>query len=176
MAQVSSVYAKALFELGQEQKQLDKILSELREFSEACRTSEALGSILAGSGFNPIDRKAVLAGVLAAMSLSGVSKKLLELLVVRGRIGDLPKIVSELEAMIEESQGIQAGQVRTAVELSAEELAHLGAALAKRVGGKVRLTQAVDPSLLGGVVATVGGKTFDASLRSQLERFKNELI
>jgi F-type H+-transporting ATPase subunit delta len=176
MAQVSSVYAKALFELGQEKKQLDQILAELKEFSDACRTSEALGSILAGSGFNPIDRKAVLAGVLAAMSLSGVSKKLLELLVARGRIGDLSQIVRELEAMIEGAQGIRAGGVRSAVELSVEELAHLGQALAKRVGGRVRLTQVVDPSLLGGVVATVGGKTFDASLRSQLERFKNELI
>lgn len=176
MAQVSSVYAKALFELGREKNQLDQILTEIREFADACKTNEALGSILAGSGFNPNDRKGVLAEVLKAMNLSGVSKRLLELLVARGRIVDLPQIVQELEAMIEESQGIRAGKVRSAVELSSEELTVLGAALAKRVGGKVRLSQVVDPSLLGGVVATVGGKTFDASLRSQLERFKNELI
>ena len=66
--------------------------------------------------------------------------------------------------------------MKSAVEFSADELNVLGAALAKRVGAKVRLTQMVDPSFLGGVVATVGGKIFDASLRTQIERFRNELI
>ncbi len=94
----------------------------------------------------------------------------------RGREATLSQISDELEALVQKSQGVQAGQVRSAVELSAEELSVLSASLSKRVGGKVKLTQTVDPSLLGGMVATVAGKTFDASLRSQLERFKNELI
>jgi F0F1-type ATP synthase delta subunit len=38
----------------------------------------------------------------------------------------------------------------------------------------VKLKPEVDASLLGGVVATVAGRTFDASLRTQLERFKNQ--
>jgi F-type H+-transporting ATPase subunit delta len=131
---------------------------------------------LSGSGIDPNNRKAVLAETLAAMGISGVVGRLLELLVARSRMGDSPKILEELVALVEASKGVKAGQVKTAVELSQDELNVLGAALAKRVGGVVQLFQVVDPSLLGGVVATVSGKTFDASLRTQLERFKNELI
>jgi F-type H+-transporting ATPase subunit delta len=78
--------------------------------------------------------------------------------------------------MIEASQGVLTGKVTSAVELSAEELDVLGAAIAKRVGSRVKLKPEVDASLLGGVVATVAGRTFDASLRTQLERFKNQNI
>ena len=91
-------------------------------------------------------------------------------------LGHLPDILNELDALIESAQGVLAGRVRTAVELSEDELAVLGAALAKRIGSRVKLSQVVDSSLLGGVVATVAGRTFDASLKAQIERFKSELI
>lgn len=176
MSSVAKVYAKALFELGQEKGQLEAIQKDLKSFNELANSHEALKAILSGSGFNPNDRKAVLLDVLKSLEVNKVIASLLELLVARGRIAALSQISDELEALVQKSQGIQAGKVRSAVELSAEELAVLSSALAKRVGGKVKLTQTVDPSLLGGMVATVAGKTFDASLRSQLERFKNELI
>jgi len=176
MAKVATVYAKALFELGTEKSQLDSIRAELSSFAETLKANPDLNTILAGGGFNPNDRRAILEQVMAAASATGVVKKLLELLAARGRIVALPEILAELDSMIEASQGVRAGLVRAAVELSQEELSVLSSALAKRIGAKVRLTQVVDPSLLGGVVATVSGRTFDASLRSQLERFKNELI
>jgi F-type H+-transporting ATPase subunit delta len=176
MSSVAKVYAKALFELGQEKGQLEAIQKDLKSFNELADSHEALKAVLSGSGFNPNARKAVLLDVLKSLEVNKVIASLLELLVSRGRVAALPQIADELEALVQKSQGVQAGQVRSAIELSAEELSVLSAALSKRVGGKVKLTQTVDPSLLGGMVATVAGKTFDASLRSQLERFKNELI
>jgi F-type H+-transporting ATPase subunit delta len=176
MSSVAKVYAKALFELGQEKGQLDAIQKDLKSFNELANSHEALKAILSGSGFNPNARKAVLLDVLKSLEVNKVIASLLELLVARGRVAALSQISDELEALVQKSQGVQAGKVRSAVELSAEELSVLSAALSKRVGGKVKLTQTVDPSLLGGMMATVAGKTFDASLRSQLERFKNELI
>lgn len=176
MSSVAKVYAKALFELGQEKGQLEAIQKDLKSFNELAGSHEALKAVLSGSGFNPNARKAVLLDVLKSLEVNKVIASLLELLVARGRMAALSQISDELEALVQKSQGVQAGQVRSAVELSAEELAVLSSALSKRVGGKVKLTQTVDASLLGGMVATVGGKTFDASLRSQLERFKNELI
>ena len=35
---------------------------------------------------------------------------------------------------------------------------------------------AVDPSLIGGVVAQVGSTIYDGSIRQQLQAFKNRLI
>ena len=176
MATVANVYAKAVFELGQEKSSLDSIMKDLREFQETLASSKPLTAVLAGAGINPGDRKAVLDDVLKALGTSGVSKSLLAMLDARARMAALPEVLKELERLVEESQGVMAGEVHSAVALSAEELSKLEGAIGKRVGKKVRLVPLVNPALLGGVVATVAGQTFDASLRSQLERFKNELI
>lgn len=176
MATVGSVYAKAAFEMAQERGQVDALMADLRAFNDLLKSSASLTAVLSGAGINPASRKAVLDDVLKATGTSGISKHLLELLASRNRLSVLPSVVKELQALLDQSQGVLAGEVRSAVELSGEDLAVLEKAIAKRVGKKVRLAAEVDASLLGGVVATVGGKTFDASLRSQLNRFKNELI
>jgi F-type H+-transporting ATPase subunit delta len=176
MATVASVYAKAVFELAKEKGQLDAVYKELKSFWDICHASQPLKAVVAGAGINPNDRKAVLKDITKALGLGQISARLLDMLAARNRVSVMPELLKNLEKMIETGEGIQSGEVRSAVELSAQEVETLGAAIAKRVGGKVRLHQVVDPSLLGGVVATVAGKTFDASLRTQIERFKNELV
>lgn len=176
MATVSSVYAKAVFELGKEKNQLDTILAEIKSFAELVQSNSQLKAVLSGSGFDPNARRAVLDAILQSVKVSGIVHKLFELLVARGRMDALPDLVKELEALVEASHGVQVGVVTSAIELGQEEVNVLANTLAKRIGSKVKLTQKVDPTLLGGMVATVSGKTYDASLRTQLERFKNELI
>jgi F-type H+-transporting ATPase subunit delta len=42
-------------------------------------------------------------------------------------------------------------------------------------GKKVRMEVAVDPSLLGGLVAQVGSTIYDGSIRQQLQAFRKSL-
>ncbi|MGZ3650750.1 MAG: ATP synthase F1 subunit delta [Bdellovibrionota bacterium] len=176
MATVSSVYAKAIFELASEKGELDAVSKQLSGFWDACKVHAPLVAALTGPAVDARSRKAILSEVSITLGVSGLAGRLLDMLAARGRLGQLPAILRDLETMIETSQGMVAGRIRSAVELSPEEITVLSSALTKRVGSRVRLKQEVDPSLLGGVVATVAGRTFDASLRTQLERFKNELI
>ncbi len=176
MATIASVYANAVFEVAQEKKQLESVVQELKEFAEALQTSAALRASLGGAGVDPQKRLAILGDVMNALSMSPLVKRFLEVLASKGRILVVPEILQDLETRMEADRGIVSGHVRSAVELSPDELAVLSKALEKRVGKKIRLAQSTDPNLLGGVVATVAGKTFDASLRTQIERFRNELI
>lgn len=176
MATVASVYAKALFEVAGERGEIESVARELHEFWDMCESSPALCAVLAGPGIDPNSRGAVLADILSAGKAGGLVGRFLKTLSERGRISAVPEILKKLEAMMDGSRGIISGSVRSAVELSSDEVSVLGSALAKRVGKKVKLSATVDPSLLGGVVAVVGGRTFDASLKTQIERFKNELI
>jgi F-type H+-transporting ATPase subunit delta len=176
MASVGSVYSKAVYELAVQSNEQDAVLSQLKALWEACASHPQLHEVLTGPVVDASVRVAVLGDVAKALGLSGLTRRLAELLAARGRLQALPEVIADLTKLIESSQGVHSGVVRAAVELTADELNVLGSALAKRVGGKVKLSQQVDPSLLGGVVATVAGRTFDASLRTQIERFKNELI
>lgn len=176
MATVASVYARAIFEGARERGELDAVACELREFWSLCGSNKALSSVLTGPAIDPADRKAVLVEVISGAELGKLSSRFLHILSARGRLAAMPGILSELSTLMDSAGGVVAGEVRSAVELSSDEIAILGASLSKKVGKKVRLRALVDPTLLGGVVAVVAGKTFDASLRTQMERFKNELI
>lgn len=176
MATVASVYAKAIFEVAGERGEVDAVAGELKSFWEMCETSPALRAVLAGPGINPNSRSAVLADILVAGKSGELVARFLRALSERGRISALPEILKKLEVMMDGSKGVLSGTVSSAVELTQDEISVLSAALTKRVGKKVKLSPAVDASLLGGVVAVVGGRTFDASLKTQIERFKNELI
>ncbi|NBP08827.1 MAG: ATP synthase F1 subunit delta, partial [Gammaproteobacteria bacterium] len=66
--------------------------------------------------------------------------------------------------------------VDSAYPLDAAQLAELTEVLEKRFGRKLKLDVRVDPTLIGGVRATVGDEVLDTSVRARLERMKTALI
>ena len=65
--------------------------------------------------------------------------------------------------------------MRTAVALTADQQTRLEAALVKATGKQVNLKVVVDPSVLGGIVATVGDTVIDGSVRTRIEQLKSRL-
>ena len=65
--------------------------------------------------------------------------------------------------------------MRTAVQLTPDQETRLAAALANATGKQVSLKAIVDPSVLGGVLATVGDTVIDGSVRTRLEQLKSRL-
>jgi F-type H+-transporting ATPase subunit delta len=59
--------------------------------------------------------------------------------------------------------------------LSDEQRERLRRALAARAGREVELEVRVDPALIGGAIARVGGLVFDGSLRTQLAQLRDNL-
>jgi F-type H+-transporting ATPase subunit delta len=51
----------------------------------------------------------------------------------------------------------------------------LSDALTKATGSQINLTVIVDPSVVGGLVATVGDKVIDGSVRNSLDQLKSRL-
>ena len=63
----------------------------------------------------------------------------------------------------------------SATPLRDDQRERLRRALAARTGKQVELAERVDPALLGGAVASVGGVVFDGSLRTQLAQLHGSL-
>jgi F-type H+-transporting ATPase subunit delta len=66
-------------------------------------------------------------------------------------------------------------RVVSAAPLRAEQRERLRRALASRTGQQIELAESVDPTLLGGAIAEVGGLVIDGSLRTQLEQLRHSL-
>jgi len=72
-------------------------------------------------------------------------------------------------------RGIVAAEAVSATPLDHAEQGAIAAAARKIAGREVQLTTTIDPSLLGGVVLHMDGRTYDGSIRAQLRALKMRL-
>jgi F-type H+-transporting ATPase subunit delta len=121
------------------------------------------------------EKKAVLDGVLADLSISPMVKNFLGLLAEKERLGYLPDIAAYYRTLLDESQGVVRGRLVTAVGLAEARQDQIKTKLEAQTGKKLVLDFAVDPDILGGVVLKVGDKVLDASLRAQLQILKEQI-
>ena len=66
-------------------------------------------------------------------------------------------------------------EVTSAAPLDNQRSAGLESELSNLTGKRMRLRFAVDPELLGGVVARIGSTVYDGSLRGQLQELRKRL-
>ena len=164
-------YAKAVIELGN----TEKIASDLRSLSVAMKDSAELQTALTNPAIRRGDRRKVLDALLQRIAAHGLTKNLVYLLLDGERLGALPSISRELDAMVEAKGGRVTAEVTSAKPLDPSQLSQITAALEKLSGKKVDVQAKADPDLLGGVVAKVGDRVYDGSLRTQLRNLRDEL-
>ena len=94
----------------------------------------------------------------------------------RNRLPLLEEIIGEYQKMLDERLGIVRAQVTSARILDPAQRRELTGKLEQITGKQVRMEVAIDPSLIGGVVAQVGSTIYDGSVRQQLRAFKSRLV
>jgi F-type H+-transporting ATPase subunit delta len=87
----------------------------------------------------------------------------------------LGQIADEYRKLLDSHRGIEQAEVTTAVPLDEGEIKKLEEDLGALVGKNVVIRPEVDPALMGGITARVGGKLIDGSTRSRLERLKKQI-
>jgi len=172
---LSRRYAKAVFDLGTEHHNLDKLGADLRALARAMHDSHELVSSLTNPAIRRADRRKVIDALLARIGAQPLSKNLICLLLDGERMSALPSISRALDRMIEDRSGRVSAEVVSAKPLDPAQLSQITAALAKLSGKQVTVHKREDPELLGGVVAKVGDTVYDGSLRTQLRNLRDQL-
>lgn len=168
-------YAKAVFEIGAAQGNLDKLGADLRSLGNAMKGSPELASALASPAIRRADRKAILTGLLEAIGAQAITHNLVYLLLDGERLSSLPAISRELDAMTEAKAGRVVAEITSAKPLDPSQLSQITAALETLSGKQVTAVTREDGELLGGVVAKLGDIVYDGSLRTQLRMLRDEL-
>lgn len=170
-------YARAIVELAVEANAEDAIQRDLASVVEAMAAGQGeLGAAIASPVFSADERRAVLGKVLDVEGVHALSRNFLFTLADRGRVGLLPDITRKVMETLDARAGRVRVEVRTTEPLSPELAAEIRAAFEKSTGKTVLLETRIDPSLLGGMVARLGGRVYDASLRTRLNDLKHRLI
>ncbi len=172
---ISRRYAKALVQLGAEQKMVERFGEELVRVNAALAAEKRLRLFLEAPTL-PLEKKtALLADLTATLQLSPGIKNFLGLLLQKDRVKYLPQIEGNFREFADELSGILRARIATAGELDRGQREAIKAALEAKTGKKVELKVNLDPSLIGGLQAEIGGRVFDGSLRTQLKRMEDTL-
>ncbi|MEY2401109.1 MAG: F-type H+-transporting ATPase subunit delta [Ilumatobacteraceae bacterium] len=167
-------YARGLFEIARAEGTIDEVEDELFRFARLYESNEELRNGLSDEQIPASRRQAIIEDLLGGKATS-TTVQLISLIVGSGRARDLPAIVDKLVARASAAKNLEVAEVRTAVPLTPDQETRLAAALANASGKEVNLKVVVDPSVIGGVVATVGDTVIDGTVRTRLEQLKSRL-
>jgi F-type H+-transporting ATPase subunit delta len=167
-------YANGLFEIAKAEGTLDEVEDELFRFARSYESSEDLRNALTDD-LIPVSRRQAIVEDLLGSKASPTTVQLVAMIVGSGRSRDLPAIVDRLVQRAAATKDAAVAEVRTAVALTEDQQDRLRAALANATGRTVTLKVVVDPSVLGGVVATIGDTVIDGTVRTHLDQLKSRL-
>ena len=172
---VSKVYGDALFELAIEEDRLDAVWDEVRAISRALTENPDFLPTLRHPDMS-MEKKQDLLKEVFGKSLSADVMGLLDVMVRKNRIGELPKVLDYFDEKAKERQKIGVVEVRTPIELSAEERKKVESRVLEVTDfASLEMNYKVDKTLLGGMVIRIGDQVLDNSIRSKLEAMSRQL-
>lgn len=166
-------YAQAVFEIALEKKGLERWQQDLQKVVDATGDETFLAA-LESPKIKIGDKSRLLSERLG--DISPLALNLVLMLISRGVIGMIGDIAEQYQRLLDSYHGIQTAEVITAVPLDDNDKDRLARRLSDLAGSKIVLKSEVDPEIIGGIIARVGGKLLDGSTRSKLAALKRELV
>jgi F-type H+-transporting ATPase subunit delta len=173
--EVSKRYAKALLAVTKQKGTHQKALAELTAVAQAFETDKTVKEYFENPTISPDQKASAIKAALGGKGLSDEVVNTLLLLAEKARLDILPEMVQAFRDALDAEDGVTRGTVRSAKPLSQEAQKDLENKIHKVLNKKIILTFQEDPKLLGGVVAQVGGWTFDDSIETHLNKLNEEL-
>lgn len=166
-------YARALYELADERKQLDQVVSEMAALGQLFAEDPAMRRLVQSRGIDTHEAARAMDAALASQGFGDLVRHFVGTAIGNRRLNDLPGLISGFAAHVAEKRGIVTAEVASAHPLTDTQRAQLSARLAEAGFGRVTIRETVDPSLLGGLTVRIGSKLYDTSLKSRLQRLRH---
>ena len=167
-------YAEALFRVVQAEGELDRVEDELYRFGKILESNHELKQALSDRSMETTQRTKILEELLSE-KVSPHTLALLTFVVEQDRARQLPEILEQVSRLSAEARDSVIGEVRSAVPLDEGQEQELARALSRATGKNVTVKVLVDPSVIGGVVATVGDTVIDGTVKRRLEQLKEQV-
>jgi F-type H+-transporting ATPase subunit delta len=168
-------YARAIMDVAGTPQAANALRGELMRFDAALRTSDELRAFYANPAMDLDTRLKVTQRLISKMKLNELAGKVADVLVRNHRINDLGAILEAVAAYVNKDLGVAVAEVRSAKNLSPEEMDKLASVLSKKVGKSVELDVRTDPTLIGGIIVRIGSEIWDASVAGKIHKFRESL-
>lgn len=169
-------YAKALLDVAIRESDPAQVEADLAAVADAMASHADVRRALLSPAVPQGVRVNAVRALTDRFATQPPAAKLLAMLAARGRLDLVPELLAVYRTRLLAHHNIVPATVRSAVPLSPETVAALSARLGAVTGKQMQLEVIVDPSLIGGIVTSIGSTVYDGSVRTQLEKMKQQLV
>ena len=149
--------------------------AQLRSIEQLVGAAPELKSVLLSPAVSTSKKRSVMSRFADQLGVSRLVRNFLFIILDRRRADILDEIADAFETALDERLGFVRAEVTSAAPLSDRQEAELQEALSRVAGKQVRCDFKLNPELIGGVVARIGSKVYDGSVRTQLQSLGQRL-
>lgn len=165
-------YATALFELAEQEKQLDRVADDLDDLGAMVEASADLKRLVRSPVISREDQGRAMAEILKKAGMSELTRNFVGVIARNRRLFALSSMIGAYRSLLAAARGEATAEVTSARALTKKQVEAIGSQLKKVVGTNVAVNATVDEGLLGGLVVRVGSRMIDSSLRTKLQRLR----
>lgn len=169
-------YAKSLIDLAIEKGQLEAVYADMKYLQELCKQSREFVNLMR----SPVvrnDQKNAIINAITKGKVSDITSAFNQLLVRKGREGEIPEIAVAFVEQYQALKGIHSVKLSTAAPISDELRKAIETKVAANQGfPSIELETAVNEKLIGGFVLEFNNKLVDASILHDLKVLKLQFM
>lgn len=172
---ISVRYARALFQLAQEQGCEDVVYDGLTRFAHNYLLAIAQYNEVLADPIVASSEKVKLLEMTVGEPLHDSLKQFIAFVAEQKREDKMFLIAMKYMEMYREKHNIVSTQVTTATELPEATYEHIKAFIKQSFGADAEIEVHIDPKLIGGFILDIEHSRMDASVAGQLNALKNKL-
>jgi F-type H+-transporting ATPase subunit delta len=168
-------YATALLDLANEKKITEQIAGELKSLQQIIAENPAFKTYLGDPSIGDDERQQMLERIFGG-KVSPLLDHFLHVVAGKERLGMLEEIADAFDDLLDEQLGKIEVDVTVAQKLSADQLEDVRKKVSAALKKDAVVHQYVDESIIGGLVIRFQDRLIDASVKTQLESLRQQML
>ena len=171
----SKSYALALYELSQENSELDQVKDGISGIKELLDQSSDFRQMVLDPTLTKEEKNKVINKMVEQYNFCQTLKKFLGFLSEKNRLFFLARIIDSFLDLVSSSKGELKAKLLSSKELSKIELKKISNELSKDFKSPINIEYKYDPNLIGGLIIQVGSVMIDTSIKTKLGKLQKSM-
>ena len=174
--ETSERYARALFEIADENSEIQSIESNLKELLSVLDLNKSIENFIKNPTQTQNTQLETIKKISEIMKFSKNLKNFLLILVTKKRIFFINKIIKSFLKLSTQKKGELKASLVSSKSLTQEEIKKIGLELSKSIGFSLNLDYTVDTNLIGGLKIQLGSLMIDTSIKNKLKKYEQLML
>ena len=169
-------YSLALYELAEESNLVSQIEMNSESILNLIRISVDFNNLIKDPTVSRNELTNVINKIFDNLKIQNLLKNFTNFLIIKRRFFFIEQILNNFIEICSEKRGELKTEIRSAKNLSNDEINNIKDELSKHFTSKIKLDYKYDESLIGGLIVQVGSTMIDTSIKNKLQQIENKMM